>query len=71
MEAQYDPISIPQNDLEESLNFVVVDIGISVNKSSPLWQDGRHKKSLPDYHILLNQDQLKLDTQNSQNTIIC
>ena len=48
MEAQYDPISIPQNDLEESLNFVVVDIGISVNKSSPLWQDGRDEKSLPD-----------------------
>ena len=48
MEAQYDPISIPQNDLEESLNFVVVDIGISVNKSSPLWQDDRHKKSLSD-----------------------
>ena len=49
MEAQYDPISIPQNDLEESLSFVVVDIGISVNKSSPLWQDDRHKKSLSDY----------------------
>ena len=49
MEAQYDPISIPQNDLEESLGFVVVDIGISVNKSSPMWQDGRHEKSLPDH----------------------
>ena len=49
MEAQYDPISIPQNDLEESLNFVVVDIGISVNKSSPFWQDDIYKKSLSYY----------------------
>ena len=49
MKAQYDPISILQNDLEESLGFVVVDVNISVNKSSPLWQDDRHEKSLSDY----------------------
>ena len=49
MEAQYYPILILQIDLEENLGFVVVDVDISVNKSSPLGQDDRHKKSLSDY----------------------